>query len=262
MAENCVFGRGFSGSPYKKRSFLLFQKFLGCRGFFSKIPLAGAAGAEPLRLEAAFSPPRGAAPWNPAPFFERKEQRSDMVENCVFGRNFSGLPCKKRSFLRFQKFLGCRGIFSKIPLAGVTGAEPLRLEAAFSPQGALPLGTPLLSLKERSKEADIPKTAFSAGISQKFPCKKRSFLLFQKFLGCRGFFSKIPLAGVAGAEPLRLETAFLPPRGAAPWNPASFFERKKQRSDMAENCVFGRGFSGSPCKKRSFLRFQKFLGCR
>jgi len=149
--ENCVFGRDFSGFPCKKRSFLLFQKFLGCRGIFSKIPLAGVAGAAPLRV-GTHLPPRGAAPWNPAPFFERKEQRSNIAENCVFGRDFLRFPCKKRSFLLFQKFLGIlKGLFSKSPLSGCR-AEPCVLRPHL-PQGALPLGTPLLSLKERSKEA-------------------------------------------------------------------------------------------------------------
>jgi len=105
---------------------LLFQKFLRIlKGLFSKSPLSGCR-AEPCVLRPHLSP-RGAAPWNPAPFFERKEQRSGYAENCVFGRDFLGFPCKKRSFLLLSKFLGCRGIFSKIPLAGVAGAAPLRV---------------------------------------------------------------------------------------------------------------------------------------
>jgi len=141
-----------------------------------------------LHVEDA-SPPRGAAPWNPAPFFERKEQRSDIAENCVFGRDFLGFPCKKRSFLLFQKFLKIRA-----------GQSPACWRRVF-PQGALPLGTLLLSLKERSKEAKYRKLRFRQGFLR-VSLQKTQFFAISKVFGVQGdFFKNPPRRGGRGGAP-------------------------------------------------------------
>jgi len=83
---------------------------------------------------------------------------------------------QKTQFFAMINVFGVQGDFSKIPLAGCR-AEPCGYRGRGSPQGAPPLGTPLLSLKERSKEAKMAENSVFGRSFSRFPCKKRSFLL-------------------------------------------------------------------------------------
>jgi len=179
MAENRVFGRGLWGFV-RKMSFFAWQKFLKFLKTSFKKFLSGCR-AEPCAVRDAFSLPRGAAPWNPASFFERKKQRSVYGRKLGFRQELFGISPRKTPFFTWQKFL------------------------------------------------KFLKTSFKKFLSR-----------------CR-------------AEPCAVRDAFSPPRGAAPWNPASFFERKKQRSIHGRKLGFRQGLFGISPRKTPFFALQKFL---
>jgi len=109
-------------------------------------------------LEGTRFPQGGAAPWNPASFFERKKQRSRNGRKLRFRQELLAFSLQKTQFFAMIKVFGVQGDFSKIPLAGCR-AEPCGYGGRGSPQGVPPLGTPLLSLKERSKEAEMAENS-------------------------------------------------------------------------------------------------------
>ena len=128
MAENRVFGRGLWGFV-RKMSFFAWQKFLKFLKTSFKKFLSGCR-AEPCAVRDAFSLPRGAAPWNPASFFERKKQRSVYGRKRCFRPGDLKIPPRKTQFFAFSKFLKIlKELFSKSSLSGC-GAEPCGLPPA------------------------------------------------------------------------------------------------------------------------------------
>jgi len=133
------------------------------------------------------------------------------------------------------------------------------LRPRSSPQGALPLGTPLLSLKERSKEAIWPKTAFSAGVSQNLPAKNAVFCDSKSFWGAGGFFQKSPSPGWQGQSPCVLRPRSLP-QGALPLGTPLLSLKERSKEAIYRKLRFRQGFLKISLQKTQFFAIPKVFG--
>jgi len=230
-----LFSAGDLRIPPRKTQFFAFSKFLKIlKELFSKSSLSGCR-AEPSVLRLRLS--QGAPPLGTLLLSLKERSKEAVWPKTLFSAGDLRIPPRKTQFFAFSKFLKIlKELFSKSSLSGCR-AEPCVLRLRFS-QGAPPLGTLLLSLKERSKEAVWPKTLFSAG-DLRIPPRKTQFFAFPKFLKFLKTSFKKFLSG-CGAEPcvLRLRLS----QGAPPLGTLllSLKERSKE-AFMAENLVFGRG---------------------